>query len=115
MWHSPVEKFCKTNMKMDINDVPNFRCPCYVLYRELQNGDMIPKWDSRSRLMVYLGNFPYHAGSMALMLKPETLHVAFDDTFSTVQSVPTTALAVPLWMAPRSVACAAWFAPTSLA
>ena len=87
---SPIEKFCKTNVKMEMKDLHTFGCPCYVLDRDLQNGGMTPKWDPRSRLGAYLGHSPCHAGSVALVLNPKTLHVspqfhvAFDDTFSTI-------------------------------
>ena len=92
---SPVEKFCKTNFKMELKDIHTFGCPCYVLDRDLQNGGMAPKWEPRSRLGVYLGHSPCHAGSVALVLNPKTLHVspqfhvAFDDTFSTVPYLAT--------------------------
>ena len=52
---------------------------------------MLPKWDPRSRLGVYLGHSPCHTGSVALVLNPKTLHsspqfhVVFDDRFSIVQ------------------------------
>jgi hypothetical protein len=49
-----------------------------------------PKWEPRSRLGIYVGNSPSHAGSVALVLNPRTghvspqYHVAFDDLFMTV-------------------------------
>ena len=87
---SPIEKFCKANMKIDLRDIHTFGCPCYILDKNLQTSNMIPKWDPRSRLGVYLGHSPCHAGSVALVLNPKTLHVspqfhvAYDDSFSTV-------------------------------
>ena len=75
---------------MELKDLHTFGCPCYVLDRELQNGGMTPKWDPRSRLGIYLGHSPCHAGSVALVLNPKTLHVspqfhvALDNKFSTV-------------------------------
>ena len=80
---------------MDLKDIHTFGCPCYVLDKELQNGGMVPKWEPRSRLGMYLGHSPCHAGSVALVLNPKTLHVspqfhvAFDDTFSTVPYLAT--------------------------
>ena len=77
-------------MKIDLKDIHTFGCPCYVLDRDLQTGNMLPKWDPRSRLRIYLGHSPCHAGSVALILNPKTLyvlpqfHVAYDDLFSTV-------------------------------
>ena len=52
-----------------------------------------PKWDPRSRVGIYLGHSPTHAGSVALVLNPKTLyvspqyHVVFDDHFTTVPSM----------------------------
>ena len=49
----------------------------------------LPKWEPRSRAGIYLYHSPFHAGSVALVLNPETghvspqLHVVFDDGFST--------------------------------
>ena len=51
---------------------------------------MMPKWNAKARVGVYLGHSPAHAGSVALVLNPQTLHVSpqyhvvFDDDFSTV-------------------------------
>ena len=51
---------------------------------------MLSKWEQCSRLGIYLGHLPCHAGSVALVLNPTTLHispqfhVAFDDEFNTV-------------------------------
>ncbi len=47
--------------------------------------------DPMARVGIYLGHSPAHAGSVALILDPRTLHVSpqfcvvFDDDFSTVQ------------------------------
>ena len=49
-----------------------------------------PKWEPRSRLGIYVGHSPSHAGSVALVLNPRTghvspqYHVVFDDLFTTV-------------------------------
>ena len=68
-----------------------FGCPVFVLAAGLQSaGSMIPKWDPRARVGVYLGHSPCHAGSVALILNPRTLrvspqyHIVFDDEFTTV-------------------------------
>ena len=67
-------------------------CPIYVLDSRAQSagGPGPPKWEPRSRIRVYLGHSPFHAGSVALVFNPKTgrvspqFHVVFDDTFSTV-------------------------------
>ena len=49
-----------------------------------------PKWEPRSRLGIYVGHSPSHAGSVALVLNPRTghvspqFHVVFDDHYTTV-------------------------------
>ena len=70
-------------------------CPIYVLDARLQSSGRAgpPKWVPRSRIGVYLGHSPYHAGSVALVWNPTTgrvspqFHVVFDDDFSTVPSM----------------------------
>ena len=64
---------------------------CFVLDACLQSGIAgVPKWEPRSRLGIYVGHSPSHAGSVALVLNPKTghvspqFHVVFDDAFSTV-------------------------------
>ena len=71
-----------------------FGCPAYVLDAKLQGGvSKIPRWDPRSRIGVYLGHSPYHAGSVALVLNLTTghvspqYHIVFDDNFSTVENL----------------------------
>ena len=50
----------------------------------------LPKWEPRLREVIYLGNSPFRAGSVDLVLKPETchvslqLHMVFDDEFYTI-------------------------------
>ena len=64
-------------------------CPVYVFESKAADG-RIPKWDPKARVGIYLGQSPAHAGSVALVLNPMTLHVSpqfhcvFDDDFSTV-------------------------------
>ena len=87
---SPIQKFCNSDINITIKDIHTWGCPCYILDAKLQTGSMLAKWEPRSRLGVYLGHSPCHAGSVALVLNPRTLHVSpqfhvvFDDNFSTV-------------------------------
>jgi hypothetical protein len=82
---------------MDPDDIPvgtfhTLFCPVYVLDSRLHSAGGIgpPKWEPRSRIGVYLGHSPFHAGSVALVFNPSTghvspqFHVVFDDDFSTV-------------------------------
>ena len=68
-----------------------FGCPCFVLDARLQSGlGTVPKWEPRSRLGIYVGHSPAHAGTVALVLNPRTghvspqFHIVFDDLFTTV-------------------------------
>ena len=65
--------------------------PVYILDSKLQSSRLgPPKWETRSRLGIYLRRSPYHTGSVALVLNPRTGHVSpqyhltFDDDFTTV-------------------------------
>ena len=72
-----------------LKDQHTWGCPVYVLSADARE-QRVPKWDARARVGVYLGHSPAHAGSVALVLNPKTLHVSpqyhvvYDDTFSTV-------------------------------
>jgi len=88
--YSPIQKFCGTSMNLGLQDFHTWGCPCYILDKNLQSQNMMQKWQPRARLGIYLGHSPCHAGSVALVLNPKTLHVspqfhvAFDDKFETV-------------------------------
>ncbi len=82
------------NIDEDLFD-PNthhiFGSPCFVLDSRLQLGiSGPPKWEPRTRLGIYVGHSPSHAGSVALVLNSRTghvshqFHVVFDDLFMTV-------------------------------
>ena len=70
-----------------------FGCPAFVLAAPLQDGNKIPKWDSRVRIGAYIGRSPRHAGNVAMILNPTTghvspqFHVVFDDSFSTIDAL----------------------------
>ena len=85
----PENTFGNLNFAANLKDQHTWGCPVFVLSaqaRELQ----VPKWDPRARVGIYLGHSPSHAGSVALVLNPKTLHVSpqyhviYDDNFSTV-------------------------------
>jgi hypothetical protein len=68
-----------------------FGSPCFVLDSRLQSGIAgPPKWEPRSRLGIYVGHSPSHAGLVALVLNPRMglifpqFHVIFDDLITTV-------------------------------
>ncbi len=61
---------------------------------------MIPNWEPRARMGIYVGCSPAHASNVVLILNPRTghvspqFHVVFDDDFTMVQYFWTTT--VPL-------------------
>jgi hypothetical protein len=69
-----------------------FGCPVYVLDPTLQDAKKLPKWNRRSRRVVYLGYSRQHSNNVHMVLNLETgnispqYHLVFDDTFSTVYS-----------------------------
>ena len=93
---SPLQKFSKSDIKSDIKILHTFGCPVFVLDSRIQSGfQAMPKWEPRSRVGIYLGHSPCHAGNITLVLNPKTMHVSpqyhlvFDDTFSTVPFMRT--------------------------
>lgn len=91
---SPLERFSGTRMEIDPSNWHTFGCPCHVLDSKLQSGTgIIPKWEPHTRLGIYVGHSPCHAGSVTLVLNPKTLHVSpqfhvvFDNNFLTVPAM----------------------------
>jgi len=85
----PEVDFGNTKYSIRLRDQHTWGCPVYVLSDEARDLKS-PKWDAKARVGVFLGYSQSHAGSVALVLNPRTLHVSpqyhviFDDTFSTV-------------------------------
>jgi hypothetical protein len=88
---SPIERFSRVQVAPHLKENHPFGCPVYALNNRLQSGNRIPKWDSRARLGVYLGQSPRHASSVSLVLSLETglvspqYHVRHDNFFETVR------------------------------
>ena len=89
---TPPQKFAKTSQKPIVSNRHPWGCPVFVLTKEAQES-MSPKWEPRSRVGIYLEHSPTHAGSVAMVLNPRTLHVSpqypvvFDDTLSTLEHI----------------------------
>ena len=88
---STTNLYSSTTVRTDMRGIHPFGYPVFVLSSGLQNaGSMIPKWDPRARVGVYIGHSPCHTGNIALVLNPKTLrvspqfHIVFDDEFSIV-------------------------------
>ena len=89
---SPIELFAGIKMKPGVKHFHPFGCPVYVLKNQPATNKSIPKWESKSRLGLYLGPSPRHSRSVALVLNLETgmvspqYHVRYDNLFETLQS-----------------------------
>ena len=90
---TPEMKFSNTiGSSTRLSHFHTFFCPVYILDERLQSvgGGGPPKWDPRARLGIYLGQSPSHAGSVDLVVNPNTglvspqFHFVFDDNFETV-------------------------------
>lgn len=82
---------------VELSDIPvkkfhTLFCPIYVLDHRLHQAGSIgpPKWEPRSRVGIYMGHSPFHAGNVALVFNIKTgrispqYHVVFDSDFTTV-------------------------------
>ena len=75
-----------------LSNFHTFGCPVYILDARLQSvgGGGPPKWNPQNRLGIYLGHYPSHAGSVALVVNPKSglvypqFNLVFDDNFETV-------------------------------
>ena len=88
---TPMMKLLNLDIFPEMKFEHTFGCPVYVLDSKLQSSGIgPPKWEPCSRLGIYLGKSPFHAGSVALVLNPKTGHVSpqyhlvFDDDFTTI-------------------------------
>jgi hypothetical protein len=89
--------------KIEATNFHTFGCPYYVLDHRLQSGNsMIPKWEPRAQMGLYVGRLPSHAANVSLILNPCTghvspqFHVVFDDDFTTVPYLRTATIP-PFW------------------
>ena len=72
-----VQLYNIKNIKPNAHEYHTFGCSVYILNYKLQSGSIgPPKWEPRSRVGVYLGHNPMHAGSVALFLNPLIGHLS---------------------------------------
>ncbi len=93
---SPNELWSNTrHTNKDIRRTHPFGCPVFVLDPILQDGNKIPKWNSRACQGMFVGFSANHSSLVPLILNISTgkitpqYHVVFDDKFQTVVSLPT--------------------------
>ena len=98
---TPMELFAQVAIAPKLKHFHTFGCPTYILDIKLQGNKAIQKWQTRSRLGIYLGPSPNHSRSISLILNPHTghtspqYHVKHDDFFETVCPNKTTNFDVP--------------------
>ena len=91
--NNPEQKFMSAEFQIFITYYHIWGYSLFVLEDILQGGlSRLPKWKLKARNIIYPGNSPFHAGSVALIFNIITelvspqYHVVFDDTFSTVEN-----------------------------
>ena len=88
---TPMENFECTTTDITLKNHHTWGCKIYVS-DEIFQGNItgIPKWEPQLCAGIYIGQLPFHEGSVALVLNPETghvspqFHVVLDNEFSTV-------------------------------
>lgn len=89
---SPLEVFAGVDVHPKILSFHPVGCPVYTLDSALTAGKVLPKWEDRARVGIYLGPSPRHSRLVSLVLSLTTglvspqYHMVFDDHFQTVRS-----------------------------
>jgi hypothetical protein len=87
---APIEFFSNIKVAPNFNHKHTFRCLIYIIDHRLQAGHKISKWETRSRLAIYIGPSTYHASNVGLGLKltpglvSPTFHAIYGNSFTTV-------------------------------
>ena len=85
------EIFTNSSIQSKSKNNHAFGCLAFTLDLVLQHNKSLPKWNSRCRLGLYLGNTPRHARSMSLVFHLTTdrvspqFYIAHNDFFETVE------------------------------
>lgn len=102
---SPNELWSQSrNTSHDLRRAHPFGCPVFVLDPKLQDGNKVPKWETRARQGMFVGFSPIHSSLVPLVLNLSTgkitpqFHVIFDDKFQTVLSLPKGTTIRDEWM-----------------
>jgi hypothetical protein len=59
-----------------------FGCPAYILVQPLQSGNLVPHFHHCTRVGIYIGHSPQHAGNIALIMNPHTRCTWYSTTIS---------------------------------
>ena len=72
-----IQKLTAAEIPITLRDYHTWGCPVHVLESKVQTSSKgLPKWEPRSRIGIYLGRSPAHAGNVALVLNPSSGHVS---------------------------------------
>ena len=86
-----AQMFSSTIVQHNTKHQKTFGCPTYVLDSKLQSGNIFHKWNSRSKVGIYLGKSPQHSRNVALILDRFTglvspqFHIVHDNKFETLK------------------------------
>ena len=73
-----------------MKDNPSFGCPVHALQDSLQDNNVIPRWDERIRVCVYIEKLNQNASNVDLILNLQTGHISpqfyvvHDDNFEMI-------------------------------
>jgi hypothetical protein len=92
---SPLDVFSNTrHPQRRLHDLHVWGSPAYLLDKRIADGKKIPRWQSKSERVIFVGISPQHTSTIPRVLNPRTraittpYHVVFDDWFATVGSDP---------------------------
>ena len=74
-------------------DIHIWRCPVYVLYPKLQEGNKLPRWQPRSKRGVCVGSSNHNFSNVPFILNLQTNHISpqfyimFDNNFLIVNYI----------------------------
>ena len=86
-----AQLFSSTIVQHNTKHQKTFGCPTYVLDGKLQSGNIFHKWNSRSKVGIYLGKSLQHSRNVALVLDRFTglvspqFHIVHDNKFETLK------------------------------
>ena len=96
---SPLQIFTGTQVQNNPKHLHPFGCPTYVLNEALRSYQRIHhKWKTRSKVGLYLGQYPLHNHAVALVLNRDSglvspqLNVCYDPLFTTTKKFDSSSL-----------------------
>ena len=92
---SPLDVFSNQRQPTRrLHDLHVWGSPAYLLDKRIADGKKLPKWETKSDRVIFVGISKEHLASTPIILNPRTrrlttpYHVVFDDWFATVGSNP---------------------------